>query len=148
MQASFAVGLALVLAAPGTKDAPKKDPPSLVGEWVGEQAVAGGMTLPVPDGGIVFTFAADGTLSVREGNRSKPDAGSYKADPKKDPSEIDLMPPPDKKEPMLQGIYKLDGDTLTLCFSRTGQGAERPKKFESPEGSELIVMTLKRVKKD
>jgi uncharacterized protein (TIGR03067 family) len=102
----------------------------------------------VPDGGIVFTFTADGGLTVKEGNRTKPEGASYKVDPKKDPAEIDLIPPPDKKEPTLQGIYRLDGDTLTLCFGRGGPGAERPKKFESPEGAETVVMTLKRAKKE
>jgi uncharacterized protein (TIGR03067 family) len=147
MYASLLVGLAVVVGAPKGKELPKKEA-TLVGEWVGEKALAGGKELPVPEGGITFTFTADGGLTVKEGNRAKPEGASYKADPKKDPAEIDIIPPPDKKEPLLQGIYKLDGDTLTLCFSRGGPGGERPKKFESPEGSEVIVMTLKRAKKD
>jgi uncharacterized protein (TIGR03067 family) len=147
MYASLLIGLAVVVGAPKGKDLPKKEA-TIVGEWIGEKAHAGGKELPVPEGGITFTFAADGGLTVKEGNRQKPDAGSYKLDPKKDPPEIDLIPPTDKKEPLLPGIYKLDGDTLTLCFSRGGPGGERPKNFESPEGSQVIVMTLKRAKKD
>ena len=147
MHACLLVGLALSVGAPGVKDPPKKEA-TIVGEWVGEKAVAGGMDLPVPDGGITFTFAADGTLMVRDGGRGKPEAGSYKVDAKKNPAEIDLVPPPDKKEVVLQGIYKLDGDTLTLCFRRGAPGAGRPKEFESPAGSDVIVMTLKRAKKD
>jgi uncharacterized protein (TIGR03067 family) len=148
MYTSLLTGLALLVAAPGPKDAPKKEP-TIVGEWVGEKAVSGGMELPVPKGGITITFTKDGVVAVVEGGRAKPDNGSYKVDPKKDPPEIDLIPPDNKKEPTVLGIYKLDGDTLTLCFDRGGGGAsDRPKKFESPAGSSTIVMTLKRGKKD
>jgi uncharacterized protein (TIGR03067 family) len=137
--------LALTLAAPAKKDSDAKEA-TIVGEWAGEKAVAGGQEKPVPEGGITFVFTADGKLTVKEGSREKPDAGSYKLDPKKDPPEIDIIPPADKKDPPVAGIYKLDGDTLTLCFGRDKEGG-RPTKFESPEGSNTIVMTLKRVKK-
>jgi uncharacterized protein (TIGR03067 family) len=145
MYASLLVGLALSVSAPGAKDPPKKEA-TIVGEWVGEKAMIGGMNLPVPDGGISFRFAGDGALSVTEGGRGKPEAGSYRVDPKKNPAEIDLTPPADKKEGTLQGIYKLDGDTLTLCFRRVTPGGARPTEFESPAGSDVIVMTLKRKK--
>ena len=68
-------------------------------------------------------------------------------DPKKDPAEIDIIPPTDKKEPTVLGIYKVDGDNLTVCFRRGKTDSGRPTKFESPEGSEVLVITLKRVKK-
>ncbi len=139
------VALALVAGAPNKKDPPAKDPPSIVGEWTGESAVAGGKPKPAPDGGITFTFAADGKLFVREGNRDKPEEGTYKSDPKKSPGEIDLVPQLGGKAPTLQGIYKIEGDTLTLCFTL---GGERPMEFASPAGSETMVITCKRAKKE
>ena len=149
MYASLVVGLALAVGAPAAKDPPKKDA-GIVGEWVGEKATAGGKERPVPAGGITFTFTADGKFIVREGKREKPDEGSYKADSTKDPAEIDIMPPADKPgRPTIKGIYKVDGDTLTLCFGRGDKdAADRPTKFESPEGSNVMVMTLKRAKKE
>jgi hypothetical protein len=42
-------------------------------------------------------------------------------------------------------IYKVDGDTLSLCWDR-GPGAARPKKLESPAGSEVVLYVFKRVK--
>jgi uncharacterized protein (TIGR03067 family) len=144
MYSSLLLGLALTVGAPG-KDAPKEKA-GIVGTWNGEKAVAGGKELPVPEGGVSFTFTEDGKVTVKEGKRDKPDAGTYKLDPKKDPAEIDLTPPPEKKEKVVLGIYKLDGDTLTLCFGK--DGGERPTKFESPEGSSVVVITLKRAKKE
>jgi uncharacterized protein (TIGR03067 family) len=149
MYSSLMLGLALSVAAPMPKSEAKKDPPSPVGTWVGVKAVSRGMDLPVPDGGIEFTLTADGQLLVKEGPKEKPEAGSYKLDPKKEPAEIDLVPPADKKEPTLLGIYKLEGDTLTLCFAKgPGGTTERPKAFESPAGSDTIVITMTRKKAD
>lgn len=145
MYTSLLVGMALTVGAPG-KEPPAKDSPSIVGEWVGEKAVAGGKEQPVPEGGITFIFAADGKLTIKEGKRDKNDTGTCKTDAKKDPAEIDIIPPEDKKDPTVQGIYKLDGDTLTLAFGR-GKEKSRPTKFESPEGTDTIVITLKRAKK-
>jgi uncharacterized protein (TIGR03067 family) len=145
MHASLVVGLALSLGAQGAKDDPKKDAP-IVGEWLGVKAVAGGKERPVPAGGITFAFTADGKFIVKEGKREKPDEGTYKLDAGKDPAEIDILPPAEKKDRgAIQGIYKVDGDTLTICLAR-GPGVERPKKFESPEG--VMLMTFKRAKKD
>lgn len=146
MYQTVLIGLAVTLGAPATKDPAKKDPPSIVGEWNGEKAISGGKEKPAPEGGIVFIFAADGKLSVQEGNRGKPEGATYKIDPKKDPAEIDFIPPPDKKEPNVQGIYKIEGDTLTICISG-GPDAVRPTKFESPEGARTMLMILKRAKK-
>lgn len=146
MSTALVLALALVAGAPNKKDPPAKEPPSIVGEWVGETAVSGGKPKPpAPDGGITFTFTADGKLLVREGKRDKPEEGTYKADPKKSPAEIDLVPQTAGNGPTLQGIYKIDGDTLTFCFAL---GAERPTEFASPVGSQVMLITCKRAKKE
>jgi uncharacterized protein (TIGR03067 family) len=145
MYPSLLIGLAVVVAAPAPKEAPKKEA-TIVGEWIGEKAVSGGKEMPVPPGGISFGFHADGTLTIKEGGRTDGKTGSYKVDPKKNPAEIDLIPPADKKDDTILGIYKLEGDTLTLCFQKGDP--ERPTKFESPEGERTVVITMKRVKKD
>jgi uncharacterized protein (TIGR03067 family) len=144
MYVALLVGVAVGIGAP-SKDPPKKED-TLVGVWAGESAVRGGMVRPVPEGGITLTFTAEGKFLVKEGTNEEREISTYKADAKKNPAEIDLTPPPGKDKPIL-GIYKLDGDTLTLCIS-DDDGGGRPTKFESPDGSRVMLMTLKRAKKD
>ena len=138
------LALALVVAAPTKKDPPPKEPPTLVGEWAAESALRGGQP-DLPDSGLTITFTADGKVSFKELKGDRADESSYKTDPKKNPAEIDLIPPPAEREPTMLGIYKVDGDTLTLCFTAKG---ERPKEFASPAGSKIVLITCKRAKKD
>ena len=144
MYSSLLIGLALSIGAPGAKEAPKKEAPSIVGEWIGQKAIAGGDEGPVSDCGFFsVTFMADGMLKTKVGTRENPAAGTYRLDAKKTPFEIDLIAP---KGGSKLGIYKIDGDTLTICHS-ADKGAARPTMFESPEGSKIILMVLKREKK-
>jgi uncharacterized protein (TIGR03067 family) len=113
------VGLALIAGAPAKKDAPAKEPPTLVGDWAGESGIHGGKPENPPPG-TTLTFTADGKVLFKEGGDGKPEEGSYKADAKKDPAEIDITPPDGPKGEILRGIYKIEGDTLTLCFSMKG----------------------------
>ncbi|HEX3152580.1 MAG TPA: TIGR03067 domain-containing protein [Gemmataceae bacterium] len=144
MTASLLVGLALVVGAPAKKDPAPKDPPSLMGEWLAESGIMGGKPENPPPG-TTITFLADGKLKMNEGGGNGQENGSYKFDAKKDPAEIDISPEAAGKGPTLAGIYKIEGDTLTICFA---MGGDRPKKFESPAGSMLMLVTCKRAKKD
>jgi uncharacterized protein (TIGR03067 family) len=139
------LALVLAVAAPVTKDKePPKKEPTIVGEWAGEKAEAAGMALPVPVGGMTMEFKGDGTLVIKDAGKP-PEEARYTADPKKEPAEIDLTPPAaGGKVEKLAGIYKVEGDTLTLCLAAVG---ERPKKFESAAGAPTILMTFKRAKK-
>jgi uncharacterized protein (TIGR03067 family) len=136
------LGVVLTVGAPGEKD--KKDGPAIVGEWSGEKAVRGGQEVAVPDGGITVTFTADGKVKIVTGGKERDEHGTYTIDAKKSPAEIDLTPP--KEEGKHLGIFKIDGDTLTVCLGDKG-GTERPTKFESPDGSKIMLLTLKRAKK-
>jgi uncharacterized protein (TIGR03067 family) len=143
MSTAIWFGVVLAVAAPGDKEAAKKEAPSIVGEWDGEKAVRGGMERPVPEGGIKITFTADGKLVVKEGNKDAAE-GTYKVDAKKNPAEIEVTPP--KEDGVRIGIYKIEGDTLTICRADK-DSTDRPTKFESPDGTNVMLMTLKRVKK-
>jgi uncharacterized protein (TIGR03067 family) len=141
MHALTFVVVGLSLAAPAPKDPPKKDPPSIVGEW---EAVGGGPAA-LPDGWLTFTFTPDGKFFVAEG-RGHEEAGTYTADPKKDPAELDIRPLPGRERPPLLGIYKVHGNSLTLCMV-PGHVGKRPTRFEVPAGSAVSLLTFKRVQK-
>jgi uncharacterized protein (TIGR03067 family) len=69
----------------------------------------------------------------------------YRSDPKASPPTIDLWYGPEAKpERAHLGIFRLDGDTLTLCSAPPG--TVRPTKFASPAGAELSLVTLRRSK--
>jgi uncharacterized protein (TIGR03067 family) len=138
---SLLVGLALAVAAPGSKETPKKDAPALVGDWVVETVVKGGR--PSPEENSALSFTADGKAVLKE--RGKTIDGTYTSDPKKDPAELDLTLEAGGMRVTLAGIFKFEKDTLTLCMTFMG---DRPKAFESAEGAMTVLLTLKRAKKD
>jgi|SRR5947209_20266348 len=141
---SLFVGLALVVAAPVTKEPTKKDAPSVVGKWTVESAIKGGRKDNSPPGSSM-ELTAEGKMILHENGHDI--TGSYKTDPKKDPAEIDLTledPKGGATVPMV-GIFKLDGDNLQMCLAMAG---DRPRKLESPEMAPVVLLTLKRTKKD
>jgi uncharacterized protein (TIGR03067 family) len=139
------LALAVTFAAPGLKD-PPKDPSGLVGDWVYEKIMIAGGDGPDPPKGLTMTFTPDGMTAVHSGSE-KPRFTPYKVDPKKDPPEIDFVPSPTSPgTPVRYGIYRIDGDTLTLCVT-DGDNTTRPAAFEPPPGTQGGMITLKRVKK-
>jgi uncharacterized protein (TIGR03067 family) len=139
---SLLIGLTLIVGAPAKKGPAPKDPTTLIGEWLGESGARGGKP-ENPPAGTTITFAADGKIRFKEGSDAKHEEGTYKSDSKKDPAEIDIVPSIADKAPTILGIYKIEGDTLTLCFSMNG---ERPKAFAAPPGSEVMLVVCKRAK--
>ena len=132
--------LALALAAPAPKDGPRPaaaDHP-LVGEWVVESHVGNGKPFPRFGKPERITITRDcWTVSKESVSES-----CLTLDPKKDPPHIDVWVPTQEEENICRGIYRLDGDTLTVCYTL---GKDRPTKFESAPKSGLYLMTLKRV---
>jgi uncharacterized protein (TIGR03067 family) len=144
MQGLLLAGVAFGLGAPGAKEPPKKDaPPSIIGTWEVEKMVLGGREGPARP--IRFTFSEDGKLAVKRRPAEAATDCTYKTDDKKDPRELDWALE-DKKEQTLKAIFKVEKDTLTMCFE-DGFDSERPAKFASVAGTKLMIWTLKRVEK-
>jgi uncharacterized protein (TIGR03067 family) len=144
MNWSPVLALAFAVGAPVPKEAPKKaEPPAIVGEWFCTKIAAGGKEFPEEGiASIRLTFTADGKLSFKFGD----EIGdcTYTTDTSKDPAHVDYSSAKTAKGN--KGIFKVDKDTLTFCF--TEGGGERPTKFESPAGSRILLLTLARKKAD
>jgi uncharacterized protein (TIGR03067 family) len=143
MMYSLVFGLVIIVAAPAPKEAPKKDPPSILGEWIPESIIMAGQPDKI-EAGMSFTLTKEGKCLVKEGAAEEPEAMEYTIDAKKEPAHIDLKEP-EVNGAVTRGIYKIVGDTLIICLSMKG---ERPSKFASTADSATILVTLKRAKKN
>jgi uncharacterized protein (TIGR03067 family) len=66
-------------------------------------------------------------------------------DPAAEPKAIDVIPDGGRNRgERVVGIYKLDGDRLTICMAAPGQ--PRPKKFQADKGSGCTLRTFSRVR--
>ncbi|HXD86470.1 MAG TPA: TIGR03067 domain-containing protein [Urbifossiella sp.] len=99
---------------------------------------------------------SDGTAVVTiKGDRwmfGKREIGVIEIDPSTNPMVIDIRVKKDLAEAdkgqTLEGIFKLDGDRLTICFSRSrGEaGKERPTAFSTKGNARMVLQEFKRVK--
>jgi len=70
---------------------------------------------------------------------------TFKPDPSTDPKAVDLVIAAGvQKDAVLEGIYKINDDELTICAKVFGQ--ERPTEFASKEGSSTVLIVLKKEK--
>ena len=76
--------------------------------------------------------------------------GTFKLDPAAKPKQIDLIvletkgKEKGKVKARLHGIYKMESDRLTLCW--TAASKPRPRKFVSKVGSEVRLLTAERAR--
>jgi uncharacterized protein (TIGR03067 family) len=146
------VVLALVVGFPvgvdKKGDKVKQELKKLQGEWVQVYREANGRDFP-PE-------VLEGVRMTIKGNRytiselgDPAIEGTFTLDPTPKAKQIDDAGKYQGREFKSVGIYRFDGDKLTLCY--TSQGKGRPKEFSTKGGTEqnpVILIVYQRAQKD
>ena len=137
----FAIALVSLFAAAASAagDEAQKALKALEGEWKVAKIVVAGEELGADKvKGMTFTIKGDQLIP----SDNPKDPATVKLDPSTKPASIEFK---DTHNEVSLGIYKLDGDTATFCFTE-GKGA-RPKEFQSAKGSKTVLLELKKAVK-
>lgn len=135
-----AAGLILIVSAAGLRgDDAQEDLDKLQGVWAVTAMEDDGK--PIPLDGVKGTVTFKGDVMVVDGLGPKPSEHKITLDPSQKPKSLDATNEGQGK----LGIYELEGDDLKV-FLPIGLRTKRPTEFKSAEGSNLVVMTLKRAK--
>lgn len=130
----------VALCARADDSAGKKDQDKLQGAWKIVKAIKDGEAIPAAELETqeLLVKGNQMTFKAPQGN----EVVTFMLDPSAKPQTIDFTAP---KKQSIPGIYKLEGDTLTLCFRP--ESKHRPKEFESKKKSDVRLMVLERKKK-
>ena len=142
-----AVAVVVALAAAATADDKKPDAAAdlkaMVGKWAVAKAELGGKDLTDHLKVLKFEVRDGGKYTARVGEEV--DDGTFTIDPAKEPREMDVKPTGGPlKGKTVRAIYRLDGDTLTICYDH--DAGPRPKAFESKPDTPLLLVVYKRAK--
>ncbi len=143
--------LSLTAAAADEKEkASKAELEKVRGRWKYVRSETFGKEIPIRGETVVVVDGDKWTLetATAKGETVKVE-WKFSIDPTQTPRAIDHVKKTEgQKDYVKKGIYKLDGDTLTVCFPMSFPGEEpkpRPKEFKTADGGQLQV--FKRVEK-
>ena len=145
---SLAVVAVLCLGGPLLADDKKNeaDLKAMVGNWRVEKAELGGKDITEALKVLKFNIREGDKYTAEHGNEK--DDGTFTVDAAKVPKELDVKPTGGPaRGKTVKGIYKFDGDTLTICYEHDAEKGKRPEKFESKADTTLLLITYKRDKK-
>jgi uncharacterized protein (TIGR03067 family) len=139
MRSVLAAGLVLVVAVAGV--AADKSP--IDGKWTVESVTRDGKKDDAFTGASRVHESGKYTMKGAEGKTLPTTEGMFTVDA--DKKAFDMKPTGGRyKDKTLLGIYKVDGDTLTIAFAEPGK--DRPKEFTSKEGNGVVVAVMKKAK--
>jgi uncharacterized protein (TIGR03067 family) len=141
--AHAALAMTLLLSISAKGDDMKSELEDLAGVWTCIAATNNGK--PVPEQTVQklrLTLTKEGGYKTELGDQVLFDS-TCQIDPAAEPKQIDMIGTEgENKGKAAQGIYKRDGDALTICYTMPGK--PRPEGFESKPGSEATLVTWKR----
>ena len=118
----------------------KGDRKRLQGAWIAESGINNGKPIPADQIGIQRAVFAGSKLSV-EMPRGLKGEGHYQLVESTNPKQIGIFVSGENKG--ARGVYKLEGDKLTLCADLE-PGGDLPKDFAAPAGSTFDLIVLRR----
>lgn len=155
MRTPIRIALVAVVIAGGTcvmnaadddsKDAVRRELRKMDGTWQILSLVVNGDNLLAKDDGQKTSAVIKGaTLTTVRAGKTVNEA-ALKIDPRKTPWEIDIIftSGPNRGE-TLKGVYKLEDDYLTICYTRGA--SDRPTDFDSKSGSSRSLIVYQRQK--
>jgi RNA polymerase sigma factor (sigma-70 family) len=120
-------------APAGVTVSPQTEQQKLEGSWRVISVHKAGQ--PQPDVNVQFGFADDRwTMSVA-GVQLPP--RPYALDPSQEPKAIDFSMAEGK---VVLGIYRLDGNSLTLCVNQNSAGGKRPTAFRTQSEDAMVTL--------
>ena len=118
---------------------------ALEGNWVATKAETNGAASPAVVGHRL-SFSGD-RFEIKSKDGKTVYAGTVRTDAKARPAAIDFAHTLGALNGKAwKGIYKLDGDTLTVCDNAADLAKGRPAAFESKSGSGYVLLTFVRAK--
>jgi len=138
MTPAVLLSLAWLASAPHLKEKPRTDH-DLVGRWAVTRAESAGTDHTSANVGNEFVFRPDGTWTYwhRGKEERSPPWPRYSVELAAKPRTIDLSDPGHID---WQGIYRIDGDTLTLRF-RSAR-LRRPEGFDSTDNEGRVYLLI------
>ena len=135
--------IALMLTATTQAGDDKADSKALEGTWSLSSAVMAGKPFPEQLIKTMSLTMKDGRYTVMVGQGK--DEGTAKLDSSKTPKTMEITGTdgPNKGKTFL-AIYKIDGDSLTICYDLSGKAY--PTEFKSMPDTKLFLEEYKRAK--
>lgn len=115
----------------------------LAGTWTATRAEQDGAPSPSLIGHRLMLEGERYAISAPDG---KPlFAGTYRLDPAREPASIDFQGNTAQgAEANWEGVYRLDGDTLTIVDDAPDPAKGRPTALEAPAGSGHVLIEFRR----
>ena len=136
--------VAVVFLAPSVCRADDKaEWKKLLGGWKLTPITAGGKEIEEIKNGALKIEKDKFTITFEINGEKKSQPTAVKIDFSKSPKQIDFVGKNGK--PSDHGLFKLEDKKLTICFDSSRR--ERPKKFESKQGSRAQLLVFVRAKK-